>query len=425
MTTTSTSSMPPAERARALARAGDTAGAAAVVTALLREVFGLAAEGVAINQDAYSLNSLNGTFRAGGAELFFKFHQEENESAMAGEYYRAQLLADAGLPVDLPLHASTEPGKQILVYRRRNEPRLADALLPLDFAPESAAVAEIVAAQRALDALSMNIYARTLHAITPEQSAAEPIHRLFHERLVDRQRPGIIAGRFQSFYRDKEVRLAGVTLPWAELARLTWVVNGRELTGTLGGLMQEAFDRLEPRKLAYFGGVTAHGDAHNANVWLEGSPGAKKLVLFDPAFAGSHVPSLLAEVKTTFHNGHAHPLWLYQPVAATEQFSANAKVIGDRLHMETDWRPSELRQTLLAAKGELIWRPLLAELRSRGLLPADWARVVHLALFLCPTLVMNLVAPPHTPVTSTIGLATALAIGSTGGDPNLEEAIGG
>ena len=74
---------------------GDLAGAAAIIARLLREKFDLDAQDIRINVDIYSLNSLNGFFAADGKPFFFKFHQEENEEAMAGEYYRAGLLAEA------------------------------------------------------------------------------------------------------------------------------------------------------------------------------------------------------------------------------------------------------------------------------------------------------------------------------------------
>ncbi|MDY0872616.1 hypothetical protein [Dongia rigui] len=400
--------------ARARAKAGDLAGAGEIIARLLQEKFALEARDIRINVDIYSLNSLNGFFTASDKPFFFKFHQEENEEAMAGEYYRAALLAEAGLPVDQPLHVSTEPGEQILVYRRRDDRRFADVLKSLDFSTDQAAILRAVAAERRLNEELIAVYRRTLHPITAAQSAAEPIHRLFHARLVDADRPGHLGGRFGSFYRDQVFALPGETLSWDELQHLTFEVNGVRYRDSLGALFAEAFVRLEPARLGDCGGVTAHGDAHNANVWYEDGGDAARLSMFDPAFAGRHVPALLAEVKTTFHNIFAHPLWLYDAPAAAETFTANAKRIGDVLHIETDWRPSPVRLALLAAKRDLLWKPLLAELAARKLLPTDWRRVVQLALFLCPTLVMNLRAGggSHNPVSSAIGLATAIAMGS-------------
>ncbi|MBI2257110.1 MAG: hypothetical protein HYU58_20995 [Proteobacteria bacterium] len=385
-----------------------------MVARLLQEKFALSAQDIRINVDIYSLNSLNGFFTAADKPFFFKFHQEENEEAMAGEYYRAGLLAEAGLPVDQPLHVSTEPGEQILVYRHRNDRRFADVLRELDFTQDQVAISRAVSAERRLNEELMTVYRHTLHPITAEQSAAEPIHRLFHARLVDADAPGEIGGRFGSFYRDQVFALPGETLSWAELRSLQFEVNGVRYHDSLGILFAEAFEMLSPGHFAGGGGITAHGDAHNANVWYEDRPAGAKLVMFDPAFAGRHVPALLAEVKTTFHNIFAHPLWLYDAPAAAETFQAHAKRIGDVLHIETDWRPSPVRLALLEAKRDLLWRPLLGELHTRRLLPANWRRVVQLALFLCPTLVMNLRAGAgsHNPVSSAIGLATAIAMGS-------------
>ena len=47
--------------------ASDESAAEAALAALFADLFGLAAVGVAINRDRYSLNSLNGFFSAGGS----------------------------------------------------------------------------------------------------------------------------------------------------------------------------------------------------------------------------------------------------------------------------------------------------------------------------------------------------------------------
>lgn len=419
---TNSSDTSPVAAARALAKAGRIDEAAAIVVHLLKEQFGLDAVGMTINSDIYSLNSMNGTFEASGAPLFFKFHQEENEGAMSGEYYRARLLAEAGLPVDLPLHASTETGKQILVYRRRTEPRFADVLRRLEVAPDAEPEVEALVAEQVLNAQLMQVFCASLHPITPAQSAAEPIHRLFHERLVTQGEPGRLGGRFASFYQDKVFQLPGLEIDWRELKDLTFEINGLRYDRTLGQLFAEAFVRLRPDRLADSGGVTAHGDAHNANVWFSGPENDRELVMFDPAFAGSHVPALLAEVKTTFHNVFAHPLWLYEPNEAAKHYRATMRKIGSDLRIEHDWRPSRVRSNLLKIKAQSVWRPLLALLAERNMLPKDWRRVVKLALFLCPTLVMNLRAGAdgglHNALSSAIGLATAVSMGAEPDQPD-------
>jgi len=236
-------------------------------------------------------------------------------------------------------------------------------------------------------------------------------------------RPNELGGGFVNFYRDQIFAFPGLTLAWCELKHLTFEVNGIVYRDSLGTLFDEAFLLLAPANFAGSGGVTAHGDAHNANIWYEDGDAEPRLVMFDPAFAGRHVPALLAEVKTTFHNIFAHPLWLYDSKAAIERFQASARLVVDRLQVATDWEPSEIRRGLLSLKRDIIWRPLLAELAGAGLLPVDWRRIVRLGLFLCPTLVTNLRVGGglHNPVSSLIGFAVAVAMGSepTAGDDEV------
>lgn len=399
---------------RAAAR-HDRAAAEAMVVRLLAQLFGLAATDLRINRDQYSLNSVNGVFRAGTEEFFFKFHQEEGEAEMRGEYYRADILARAGLPVDLPVHLSNQPGEQILIYRRRDEPRFSDVLLALDERDDPAARAKAAAAERDLNTRIAAVQATSLHPITPQQSQDEAIHRLFHERLVTQPARDFPGGRFADFYLGRDFAFPGCTLSWDTLCRLRFVINGIEYATSLEALFAGAAERLAPTRLADAGGLVAHGDAHNANVWYcDTGAGDPRLAFFDPAFAGEHVPSLLAEVKATFHNVFAHPFWLYDPDRAAARFTASARVAGDRLIVETDWTLSAVRHDLLAVKRDVLWRPLLALLQRRGLLPVDWRRAIRLALFLCPTLVMNLRAgaTSHNPTSSLIGLAVAVMVGS-------------
>lgn len=403
-------------RIRTLAQ-HDVSEAQRALSMLLSDLFGMKTENVRINFDKYSLNSLNGFFDSDGNAYFFKFHQEEREEAMAGEYYRAEILSRAGLPVDQPVHMSTEPGEQILVYHRRTDPRFSDVLVALDEKddPERRRVA--VQAERDLCARLLEVYRETLHPVTIEQVSAEPIHRLFHERLIDagtRSSPG---GRLADFYIGKPFVFPGLELDWDRFSRLKLVINGRSYRSSIGELFDAAAARLRPDRLADAGGVVAHGDAHNANVWYTEKAGRAQLSFFDPAFAGSHIPTLLAEVKATFHNIFAHPFWLYDPVAAEQSFRARARLDGKLLHVDTDWDLSPVRHDLLEVKATALWRPLMLELKRRGLLPADWRTVLRLGLFLSPTLVMNLRAGArtHTPVSSLIAFSVAVMVG---GEPD-------
>lgn len=253
-----------------------------------------------------------------------------------------------------------------------------------------------------------------MHPITPAGSRAEPIHRLFHERLIDPDTGHYPGGRLAGYYVGRRFDLPGVSLGWDEIASARPVLNGREYRASLAELFDRAHDRLDPLRLADAGGIVAHGDAHNANVWST----AEGLMYFDPAFAGADVPALLAEVKPTFHNIFAHPFWLYDVPEAARRYHATARLENGRLHIDTDWCLGPVREALLRAKVGHFWRPWIAHLGGQGLLPGDWEEVVRLGLFLCPTLVMNLRA--RDPVTLAVALQVALMCGSApveGDDP--------
>jgi Ser/Thr protein kinase RdoA (MazF antagonist) len=404
----------PTARARALAKAGDYDGAGRVIAELVREAFGLAATTATINRDQYSLNSLNGIVAIGdGSEYFFKFHQEEGEGDTVAEYYRAETLREAGYPVDVPAFASREVGRQILLYRRRRDRRFADLCRAAEL-DGTIGTAPLVRAQRALDCIIGERYLATLHSATGDEAAAEPVHRLFHARLVDPDAPERLGGRAARFYLDQPFQFPGLNTHWRDIGHRRWRINAVEYQGSLAGLFEESRQRLAPTNFAG-AAVVAHGDAHNANVWCEAAESAApRLVFFDPAFAGSHVPALLAEIKATFHNIFAHPFWLYDAQLAAEKYRAAIRLRGEVLEVEHDWRLSDLRTAFLDSKFRQVWRPLLTELKSRGMLPANWRRIIRCALFCCPTLVMNLRAGAgdHNPVSSAIGLSVAIMAGS-------------
>ena len=121
----------PSARIRALIQSGQTGRAAAAAEDLIAKTFGLPVASAELTLDEYSLNSVSGRvhFTDGHTE-FFKFHQEEGEEATVTEYYRAQLLEDAGLPVEMPLRVAGEPGRQIALYELRTALDLLRPLLP-------------------------------------------------------------------------------------------------------------------------------------------------------------------------------------------------------------------------------------------------------------------------------------------------------
>lgn len=400
-------------RIRALAKT-DEAAALAELKLFLTQTFDIEVHDLQINYDQYSLNSLNGFFRDQKDRFFFKFHQEEGEEEMSGEYYRADLIAKAHLPIDLPILTSVQPGEQILVYRRRDDKRFSDVLRELDAEHDEkkAAIADL--AERQLNEKILTVAMNSLHPVTKEQVANEPIHRLFYERLIDiktREAPG---GRLKKFYIDQMFAFPGATLSWAELSSATLVLNGQTMSSTIGDIFDQAIENLNPDQLANAGGVVAHGDAHNANVWFENTNGEAHLSYFDPAFAGEHFPSLLAEAKATFHNIFAHPFWLYDPQIAADRFHAHVSFEEGVLAIETDWALTPVRERLLRAKAEAFWQPFLVHLKNGGLLPENWEATLRSALAMSPALVMNLRGnvDRHNPTSSAIGFYVTALVGS-------------
>jgi hypothetical protein len=413
---------------RTLVREGRREEAVAAVARLLSEETGTRFTGVAINDDRYSLNSVNGTaVDDEGRKLFFKFHTEEGEAETVGEYYKAYVLAEAGLPVDLPVKASNTPGRQFLLYAHRDDSKLADVCLKLEtgqgsdpaprrrpgltpFSPD-----EIVAAQAGLDDATLSAALSSLAPPTPA-SAGEAIHQLFHHRLVTPGETGRLGGRYAQFYQGRQVAVAGTgtEMPWEAFADLRWTVNGVSYRHTLRELFELSLRLLDPQALAQLPVLVSHGDAHNANVWARrDASGRLTLVLFDPAFAGKAIPALLGEVKATFHNILAHPLWLYTPDLAERAYRVSAEVDGGRIAVTHDWSLSDLRRQFLQLKLERYWRPLLLRLKGIGALPDDWEAILRCALFCCPTLVMSqLAGPGRAQSVSLLGFAVATMCGS-------------
>jgi hypothetical protein len=406
----------PAALALQATRAGQWDQAAAIVASMIREQFALELDSVQIGRDDYSLNSVHGYARLrNGEEYFFKFHHEEDEEVTLEELYRGEVLREAGFPVDLPRYASRQIGRQLLLYRRRHEPRFAEVCANLDFRPLQEA-APALRAQRELDELSCAIYLRTLHSASGHEIAREPIHQLFHHRLIDPEAPEVIGGRARRFFWQRHFDIAGLHLTDAQVRAVHWRINGIDYMDTIGDLLERSRVLLHPAGLARFGALTAHGDAHNANLWWDASAGdAPRLILFDPAFAGTQVSALLAEVKATFHNIYAHPYWLYHPAELASRYTVRARLAGSILQLTTDWSPSALRLSFLREKAARLWRPLLQALASKALLAADWRSTLRCALFCCPTLVMDLCAGGaggHTPLSSALGLSIAVQCGS-------------
>jgi hypothetical protein len=411
------------------ARSDRTQEAETMLRGFLSTLFPLAIASVEVRRDSLSLNSVNGFIRlsapdpkSGASVLFFKFHHEENEEVLK-EYYNSKLLSENGFPVEVPVYASHEVGKQVLLYPYKDSERMADACKRLDErTQENDEMRSVLLAQEALDTLSLARYMATLHEAPLAKLEEEPILQLFHHRLVDAGTNTGLGGRFREFYAGKEFEFSGRTLRYDELASLHWRINGVAYNLTLGEAFARSLALLSPKAhllpgKSTYPALVAHGDAHNGNVWMNaGKPPA--LSLFDPAFAGPHIPALLAEIKSLFHNIFAHPLWLYDAQEADAKLSIRLDVEGGYMKVEHNWELSLLRRRFLEIKREALFKPLISGLRERKWLPDTWQGYMRCALFCCPTLVMNLRAHAgnarnfHTPKTSLLSLCVAMTMAS-------------
>jgi hypothetical protein len=400
---------------------GDLSAAETELSGFLARKFGLPVASVQVRRDGYSLNSVNGFVllrepppQGIPRKLFFKFHQEEGEESTVKEYYLGELLRENGYPVDVPLLASKEVGEQILLYAARENPRFADVCREVEQqgCPASR-LSALVRAQTDLDRLVLDRYRKTLHRAEAKDAQAESLFQLFYWRLADSMEAGVFGGRVRAFYQGQSFRFPGVEEPvlFERLENLAWEINGIRYAGSLRQAFAGAKERLNPARTAAYPAVVGHGDAHNANVWFEGGEGGgARLSFFDPAFAGRHLPALLAEIKPTFHNILAHPDWLYHSKEAKIRISAE---LGEGvIRVAHDWSLNPLRRAFWDIKRDVFWKPWLAHLKSEGILPADWRAYIRSALFCCPALVINLRAgaASHTPETSLLGTAMSVML---------------
>ncbi len=376
----------------------DRAAAEALLLDFVRETFpDLDAVAVELRPLAVSLNSFNGFLTlAGGRRLFFKTHVEPG--SVIGEYYNTKLLADAGYPIIKPLYASTEYGKQLLIYDVIDSPSVFDVAHALDLG-ERDDLPELTAAQHRADEDLLQIYWRTLEMQSADEAASAAVHQLFYHRL---------GARYQQFYTGKAIGLPGAELTWEAIGKRRWVINGVEYDGTLGAALDYARTAIRPDQPGW--SIIGHGDAHNGNVFF--TPNG--LVYFDPAFGGRHHP-LLDLAKPLFHNVFA--TWMYHPAQVAAGLHLDWRDDGTTIYVEHNHRPSACRRMFFESKIERVLRPLAAELRRREGFPSTWRSYLKSALMCCPLLTMNLAdSDRFPPAIALLGLCYTVEMGldSTG-----------
>ena len=372
--------------------------AARLMLPLLQDILALDIRVVRLRPLPVSLNSINGTLTLGSGErLFFKTHVEP-DSAIS-EYYQAEALAEAGWPVIQPLHSSKAWGRQVLVYEQVDDPTVFDLAWQIENG-QAEQNAGLELAQRASDEELLTLYLRSLAWQNAAEAGAAAIHQLFWHRLT--------GPRMDNFYGVG----ARFSLPHGEFTReqvmkAQWTINGQRYAASLAELIAQGTSLIRPGQAGP--SIAGHGDAHNGNVFLREA--GRRMVYFDPAFAGRHHP-LLDLAKPLFHNVFA--TWMYFPREKAASIRATVKIDCDgRWLVEHNYGLPPVREMFFSSKLQGVLLPLLRELGERGWLRQDWRQYLKLALFCCPLLTMNLADSDRFPPAITLlGLSQCVETGA-------------
>ncbi|MBE2193081.1 MAG: hypothetical protein IAE83_02810 [Anaerolinea sp.] len=373
----------------------DKTRAETLLLAFINEIFPtLDVEQVELRPQAVSLNSFNGFLTLqSGAQLFFKTHVEPQ--SVISEYYNSDVLAEAGYPIVRPLYASTEYGRQLLIYDLVHAPSVFEVARALERG-ERGDFQALMKAQNDADDYLSQIYHQTLAWVSGEDAAGAPIHQLFYHRL---------GSRYSTFYEEKPFTLPGErSLPWEAILERRWIINGVRYEGTLGDAIVRARTLLQPARQGWT--IIGHGDAHNGNVFFT----PEGLRYFDPAFGGRHSP-WLDLAKPLFHNVSA--TWMYHPHEIASKLQLSFHDDGSTFTIEHDYQPSTVRQMFKTSKIERVYKPLIEHLTTVDKTPrAYYDDVLSAALMCCPLLTMNLADRERFPAEiGLLGLVMCVQVG--------------
>ena len=363
----------------------------------VRETFPLDVMTVELRPSAVSLNSISGFLTlADGSRLFFKTHTESD--SVIDEFYNAEILLKAGYPMVRPLYSSMEAGRQFLIYDVVEDPTVFDVAWQIEGGDHQLA-SNLTEAQNLADRDLLNIYLETSEIQSPAAAAAAPVHQLFYHRLTGPRLSGTYDRKAIFALPDGPCRMA-------DLRRCAWTINGQRYADTLDAIISRSANLLKPPQSGP--SVVGHGDAHNGNLFF--CRDERRLIYFDPAFAGRHDP-LLDLAKPLFHNTFA--MWMYYPEAKRNELSLSSRIIGDVIFIEHNYQLPSIRLMFLESKLNHVLIPLAYELRRRGWLTPEWRMRLKAALFCCPLLTKDLSDRSLFPAEiGLLGLAFAVEMGA-------------
>lgn len=378
----------------------DKGGAEALLLSFIQETLPLDVTSLELTPLAVSLNSFNGFLKLNdGKRYFFKTHTETD--TVIDEYYNAEMLAGLGYPVIQPVHKSTEPGKQLLIYEVIEDESVFDVAWYIESTGDDSQLKALTIAQNAADDALLAFYQQSLVAQTASEAAKSPVHQLFHHRLTQ--------GRLHRFYApERDIVLPDGQTKMGNIRRKEWVINGQVYAESLNDIINRANELLQPAQSDV--AIIGHGDAHNGNVFFRKEDTPPSLLYFDPAFAGKHHP-LLDLTKPLFHNVFA--MWMYFPQEKRDSTAISMSQTDDAIHVDYDYALPPVRHMFLDSKIERTLVPALQDLQRSGQLREDWRAYLKAALFCCPFLTMNLAdSDKFPPEISLLGLAMSVEMGS-------------
>lgn len=379
----------------------------------------LGTQSLALNKDSIlSLHSVNGRITAPNKKYFFKFHAEKGEidTLQNSEYYNAELLAKNGWPMVMPVFTSNKPGMQFVVYDYIDAPTAFAAYGGVEGrylrggGYQGERLAALLRADEKLCQKISDGYSKSLELTDRADIENASLNQLFYSRLAGNpENPS----RLEDYYRGQNVALPnGETIPFNELAKMPWTINGVRYEETLDTIIAKAKDLLNPAKEERTPSVVGHGDDHNGNkFFIDG-----EFKFYDPAFAGRQ-PALLSFVKATAHNTLLHPQWLYEPEKLAGKLKLDVIIKDGTITVDHNWKTeslSPLRLSILDIYAKEVWQPLITEMSKRGCLPDYWQEYIRAALFCCPFLVLNLIGEKYAPAQSILALSKCVELGSKG-----------
>lgn len=231
---------------------------------------------------------------------FAKVHIESDSksSSVLGakdEYSQANLLAENGWPVLVPLVSGKSKNYPLLIYPRVETETLFELFEKSYDKRESLVSSPELALLATLNMQIGNAMLKSAKLVDSKTAIQSPIQTLFTQRLKK-------TGRIGSWYKpDTKFLLAGTgeSINWKELLNIRWIINGEPYRLTLSEVIKNArrYLSFEEEQKALV--CVSHGDDHSGNIFMDTKNG--KAIVFDPAFAGLN-PASLSSIKALAHS---------------------------------------------------------------------------------------------------------------------------